>query len=310
MEVTSECTVVLECHLHCQSEGTTEVKFLSLPTLPLTVLELKEAVQREYSVPACVQRLAFQAEVLADDIQLASRCLRSGDTVDVTFLCHGDCRSTEEVTAWIRNLIQAYDENEFHGEMGDYNIDMVVYNGLQGGLDSALGYDLFEWLIPRTMVNKAYFESIGGLDLLFELYQRIFRREWSSLRFHQKLLECVCTQAFANYGETAALRRKLIKMGLLELCFKSVLRVRVPPNKPITDTSVQEGRQEVSDSLLKAELDNALHLLCWYGFILGILQFSQLFFSLLFFLPPNSDIFHCTIAYVYASSVSCVPSPL
>lgn len=277
MEATNECPVMLECHLHSQSEGTTEVKFLSLPALPHTVLELKGAVQQKFSVPACVQTVAYQTEVLTDDVQLSSRFLRSGDTVDITFFCYGDCSSMEEVNVWMRELIQAYEECEVEGDGGEHKVDMIVYNGLQKGLDSALGYDLFEWLVPRTMVNKAYFESSGGLMLLLKLYQHIFSREWSRLRVHQKYLESVCTQAFANYGETASLRRKLVKMGLLDLCFRSMLRVTIPPNMPVSDPSSPTADQEINDSILKAELDNALHLLCWYGFPLTLLFPPQLF---------------------------------
>ena len=265
MEISSGSApvVMLEIHLHSKSERTTEVKYLSLPTLPHTVLEFKQIVQREFSVPACVQTVTYQTEVLSDDVELASRRLRSGDSVDVSFLSRGDCSSVEEVNTWMRTLIDTFDQNQSKGEVGDYNVEVVVYDGLQSGLDTALGYDLFQWLIPRTMVNKAYFESSGGLRLLFKLYQRIFQREWSSLRIYQKYLESVCTQAFANYGETAGLRRKLVEMGVLELCYKSLLRVSILPNMPISDTSSKSSDQEVNDSLLKAELDNALHLLCW-----------------------------------------------
>ena len=266
MEATNECPVMLECHLHSQSEGNTEVKYLSLPALPHTVLELKGAVQQQFSIPACVQTVAYQTEVLADDVQLSSRFLRSGDTVDVMFFCYGDCSSIEEVNVWMKELIQAYEECELERDGGEHKVDMIVYNGLQKGLDSALGYDLFEWLVPRTMVNKAYFECSGGLTLLLKLYHHIFSREWSRLRVHQKYLESVCTQAFANYGETASLRRKLIKMGLLDLCFKSMLRVSLSPNMPVSDPFSPAADQEINDSILKAELDNALHLLCWYDF--------------------------------------------
>ena len=262
MEEVSECSeVVLQCHLHCQSEGTTEVKPLSLPSLPPTVLELKEVIQQEFSVPTCIQKVAFQTEVLSDDTQLASRRLRSGDSVDVTFLARGDCRLVEEVNAWMRNLVRAYEERELGKSTNE--VDHLVYDGLQSGLDSTLGYDLFEWLIPRTMVNKAYFESSGGLALLPQLYQQILRSQWSDLPIYQRYLESVCTQAFANFGETAALRRKLIKMGILELCFKTMLRVKVPQNGPIADTASTDGDQEMNDTILKTELDNALHLLCW-----------------------------------------------
>lgn len=265
MEATNECTVMLECHLHSQSEGTTEVKFLSLPALPQTVLELKEAVQQQFSVPACIQTVSYQTEVLSDDVHLSSRLLRSGDTVDVMFFCYGDCSSIEEVNTWMGELIQAYEECEIEGDGGEHKVDVIVSNGLQNGLDSALGYDLFEWLVPRTMVNKAYFESSGGLTLLLKLYHHIFSREWSRLHVHQKYLESVCTQALANYGETASLRRKLVKMGVLDLCFKSMLRVVIPPNMAVSDPSSSAAEQEINDSILKAELDNALHLLCWYG---------------------------------------------
>ena len=255
--------VVLECHLHSRSEGTTEVKFLSLTSLPGTVLELKQLVQAEFSVPACAQTVAFQTEVLTDDTQLASRRLRSGDAVDITFLSRGDCRSVEEVNTWMKNLLVIFNNSSLAVDQRDHQVEVVVYDGIQSGLDSALGYDLFEWLISRTMVNKAYFEAVGGLELLLHLYQRVLSRSWSNLRVYQKYLENVCTQAFANFGETAGLRRKLVGMGVLDLCFLSLLRVPIPFNKPVSDPSSKPADKEINDCLLKGELDNALHLLCW-----------------------------------------------
>ena len=262
-ERSAAAAVVLECHLHSRSEGTTEVKYLSLSSLPRTVLDLKLVIQAQFSVPACAQTVAFQTEVLTDEVQLASRSLRSGDSVDVSFLARGDCRSLEEVNAWMEHLVRTFDDSSLKQEEVDYQVEVVVYDGIQSGLDSALGYDLFEWLIPRTMVNKAYFETTGGLQLLLRLYQRVLACPWHTLRVYQKYLENVCTQAFANYGETAGLRRKLVSMGILELCFKSLLRVSISLNHPVTDPSSRPEDQEINDSLLKGELDNALHLLCW-----------------------------------------------
>ena len=259
--------VVLECHLHSRSEGSTEVKYLSLASLPGTVLELKQLAQDEFSVPACAQTVAFQTEVLTDDAELASRRLRSGDTVDISFLSRGDCRSVEEVKAWMKKLLRTFDDNSLSVDQRDYQVEVLVYDGVQSNLDSTLGYDLFEWLIPRTMVNKAYFEAVGGLDLLLQLYQRVLSRPWSSLRVYQKYLENVCTQAFANYGETASLRRKLVGMGLLDLCCRSLLRVPIPFNQPVSDPSSKPADQEVNDSLLRGELDNALHLMCWLVYL-------------------------------------------
>ena len=262
-ERTAAAAVLLECHLHCRSEGNTEVKFLSLAILPSTVLDLKLLVQSEFSVPACAQTVAFQTELLTDEVELASRSIRSGDTVDISFLAQGDCHSLEEVNKWMEHLLQTYEDRSLRKEQLDYQVEVLVHDGIQSGLDSALGYNLFEWLIPRTMVNKAYFQTTGGLNLLLRLQRRILSAPWSSLRIYQKYLESVCTQAFANYGETAGLRRKLVKMGVLELCFKSLLRAPIPIDHPVIDLSSKPEDQEINDSLLKGEFDNALHLVCW-----------------------------------------------
>lgn len=255
--------LVLECHLHSRSEGTTEVKFLPLSSLPHTVLDLKQLLQEEYSVPVVAQTITYQTEVLTNDVELSSRRLRSGDSLNVSFLARGDCQSVEEVNAWLENMLRPFEDETLELDQRDYQVDVVVYDGIHSGLDCALGYDLFEWLIPRTMVNKAYFEATGGLELLFKVYRRVLSRDWPSLRIYQKYLENVCTQAFANFGETAGLRRKLVKMGVLELCFKSLLRTRIRFHHAVADSNSSGADQEINDTLLKGELDNALHLLCW-----------------------------------------------
>ena len=257
--------VVLECHLHSRSEGTTEVKFLSLTSLPGTVLELKQLAQAEFSVPACAQTVAFQTEVLTDDTQLASRRLRSGDAVDITFLSRGDCRSVEEVKTWMKSIMRIFNDDSYTMDQRNRQVEAAVYGGIQNNLDTTLGNNLFKLLTSqsRSMVNRAYFEAVGGLELLLHLYQRLLSHPWSNLGIRQKYLEIICMQAFSNFGgETVRLRRRLVGLGILDLCFLSLLRVPIPFNKPVSDLSSNPANKEHNDHLLKEELDMALHLLC------------------------------------------------
>lgn len=277
--------VQLTCHLHCQVDNTTEVRTLLFPSLPTLVMDLKEKVGEEFSIPYCIQTLSYNSEVLPDTTLISMTRMRSGDTVDIHYPARGDCQEVEEVNSWLRSLALAYTDYE----LSEDEIDQIVHDGLRSGLDSALGYNLFEWLIPRTMVNKIYFEDSGGLSLLFRVYQIIFQREWSDMHIHQRYLESVCTQAFANFGETAALRRILVQMGVLELCFKAQLRVLVPKNGCVEDLESVHGDKEISDGILRTELDNALHLLCWYTPIFPPPSFSlfssALYPSVFTFLP-------------------------
>ena len=75
--------VTFQIVFHCVPENKEKEKRLTLKGYPESVLELKESIQAEYSIPASCQRVYFESLLIGDDERLDSYWIRDGDTLHV-----------------------------------------------------------------------------------------------------------------------------------------------------------------------------------------------------------------------------------
>ena len=247
---------VFHLKLICTARSTTTTKSLVLDTFPSCTLDLKKEIQTQLSIPVCVQGLSYQSAVLADDDSFETKHIRSGDTISVRYLCEGDCEKVSKVIDWVRQLIGAISSED------NDRLEQVTASGAAEDLDVSLALTLFDWLDPRSYVNKIFFEWIGGLDALLNLYRSLLQKDWRSMSTRLKYLEGICTQSIANFAETFPLRRILLQRGILEACVQSFLRVRLRKRMPVADEESIEGDATMNNYLLQRVIENALHIIC------------------------------------------------
>ena len=254
-------TSLFHLSLHCTSQNTVKSCSIQLEHFPQCVLDLKNEIQRRLSIPICVQSLSFQSETLGDEAKLESLHIRSGDSLQLSYYCEGDCEKMGLVTDWIASLGEAVKQRSYD----------VVEDTLRFGLtmqyDEDLGLVLFDWLKPKATVNKLYFEQTGGLDTLVRLYFDLCSLSWSEMTWGLKYVECICAQSLCNFGETFALRRVLLKKGIFESCMDSLLRVRLVRGVAVVDPDCHHDDQSLHDHLLQRVIENALHVVCRYLFV-------------------------------------------
>ena len=246
---------VFHLELICTARSTTAMKFLVLDTFPSCAIDLKKEIQTQLSIPVCVQALSYQSAILTDDENFEAKHIRSGDTISVRYLCEGDCEKVNKVIDWVRQLIGAISSGD------DEQLEQVMASGGTEDLDVSLALTLFDWLDPKSYVNKIFFEWTGGLDALLNLYRNLLQRDWKSMSPRLKYLEGICTQSIANFGETFPLRRLLLQRGILEACIQSFLRVRLRKGMPVFDTE-SNGDADRNNYLLQRVIENALHIIC------------------------------------------------
>lgn len=231
-------SAVFQLQLNCTSRKSTENKTLTLSNFPSSTLELKKAIEREFSIPVCVQSVSYQLDGLSDNDNLSEKRIRSGDTLSISYLCEGDCKILGEIMEWLRQIVAAIHSNEVDGPS---RTDGLFWRGTQAGYHELLPIQLFDWLCPKAYVNKLYFEAEGGLKTLIGLYRELANSEWATMRPILKYLESFSLQSIGNFGENFPLRRITLKQGVLNLVLTSLLRKTLKQGEPI------EGFGETGD---------------------------------------------------------------
>ena len=219
-ETHEDSGVEFHLQLNCTSRKTIENRTFTLDKFPSSVLEVKKAIEAKLSIPVCVQSLSYQLAPLSDSDSLAERRIRSGDTLTVSYLAEGECELIREIVEWLRQVDAAIRSNSAH-------CDFLIHRGMNAGYIGSLPIQIFEWLNPRSYVNKLYFKSEGGLTALSNLYRNLASRKWSSMNQLYKLLEGFAIQSIGNYGENLYLRRITLQEDVLDLVMTSLLRKRL-----------------------------------------------------------------------------------
>jgi hypothetical protein len=165
-----EDSTVFHLQLNCTSRKSTDSKILSLSSFPSSTLELKQAIESRFSIPVCVQSVSYQLAPLSDEDSLLERRIRSGDTLSVSYLCEADCQLIREVIEWLKNVTAAI-QIEHLTEEGGANTDDIFRTGCFEAEYPILLHKSFRWLDPKCYANKLYFEAMGGLQAVIELYR-------------------------------------------------------------------------------------------------------------------------------------------
>ena len=265
-EVLADDKVVLNILLNCEVTKSSETKQVHFQSLPTTPLEIKKKIEEDFSIPSCVQTLHYQSMILKDYDELQHTHFRSGDTFTVNYQTRGDCKRVQNVIQWLEEILGYLEDNNSHSDeqkdpsLSSYLCNMaedLILSGMHNGTAQDLCLHLFyPWKDKRTYVNKLHFHHEGGLEVLMKVYGQMVSKEWGGMgidsQFHL-YLECLCSQAVANYTQTFPLRRQVIQSGGLDMCTKTLLRKQVRRDS---------GCEIVPDTLMKSSLEIALYAVC------------------------------------------------
>ena len=167
--INEEDSIVFHLQLNCTSRKSVDNKILSLNSFPSSTLELKQAIESRFLIPVCVQSVSFQLAPLSNSDGLLERRIRSGDTLSVSYLCEADCQLIREIIEWLKNVTAAIRVEHLTTE-GAANTDAIIQMGVETDYPVLLN-KCFRWLDAKCYVNKLYFETMGGLQAVIELYR-------------------------------------------------------------------------------------------------------------------------------------------
>ena len=108
MQLTTE-VFYYSVQLHCTKTNLTEeVAEIKLESPPQNILEVKKQVEKQFSIPVCVQTVSYTTgHDLSNDIKLSDLKVRHGDTFHVKYLAKGNCTDLMNTITWLRQLSTA-----------------------------------------------------------------------------------------------------------------------------------------------------------------------------------------------------------
>ena len=229
-DLVTDTACLFQLVLKCTSTSTTSTETLKLKSFPQKVLDIKEHIQEVLSIPLCTQIIHHESTVLNDSDDLSVHRIRGGDTLYVTYEARAECAEVESALRWLTTLLTAFsthlpattDETQSEAEVR-------LVTAIRQGFLEALRKGLFlPWDSEVRQMNKVYFLSIGGLEVLLKLYSILLQQEWQKCLPLLKRLAVSVINALYNLASTFQHRNVLIRHGCIELCMQSLLRVKVP----------------------------------------------------------------------------------
>ena len=249
--------------LHCTSTNSVDEHPLTFTSIPGSVQEIKKGIESSFNVPACTQRLTHESVVLKDADSVRLLHIRSGDTLHLTYKAKAECGDILEAVSWMRSVHallcveSPFENGSLSGDAHDF-----IIMGYQVGIMEDLAYKRFSpWVSPVIQVNKLYFLQLGGLDILLSLYTLVLSMPWSDIPVEVKYLECVCMNVLSNLASSLDLRKLIICRGIIPLCLKSLLRVKLTKGMPIVDGSGSQGHKDMIDALLQDNITSVIAIL-------------------------------------------------
>ena len=158
--------------LHCTKTSLIDKGEIKLESPPQDILDVKKQVERQFSIPVCVQTVSFNGDTLTNHIKLSDLKVRNGDTFHVKYLAKGDCTDLMETIFWLWQLSNAMISKSS-------NLNSIAQIGIQQGLLQNLRAS-FSWDDPtsKSYVNKLFFADNDGVSAILKVYEFLLKKNW------------------------------------------------------------------------------------------------------------------------------------
>ena len=216
----------LSVMLRCTKTNHFEMQKIHFDCPPITILEIKEQIQKQFGFPVCVQVLSFDGYTLRDEDKLSLLKIRDGDTICVKYLAKANCSDLKDIVTWLEQL-----SNTLNAESPDSH--SVIRYGIQNrNIDSLFDY-LTPWYDPTgiSYSNKLHFVHIGGFKFLMEVYAAILKRPWQEMSGSMKYVEKSIPSILWSLVETNPFRQLVFQHNGVQMCSQSLLRVKMEEGK-------------------------------------------------------------------------------
>ena len=218
--------------LHCTKTGLTEKGEIQLESPPHTqdILDVKKQVEKQFSIPVCIQAVSYNGQTLKNNIKLSDLRVRNGDMFHVEYLAKADCAGIMEIISWLEQLSSAI--------TACLDTDDIIEDGIQQDLLETLEKDFFSpWNDPtsKSYVNKLFFVDKSGISLILKVYEFLLQKTWKEMTENYNYVERWIIESMWSFAETVPLCHVLIQHNIIQMVTKSLLRVRLEEGRRIED---------------------------------------------------------------------------
>ena len=244
----SDCSVAthptqcrFQVFLHC-TNATESVKerTVCLERYPSTGRALKLAIERQLSVPACVQTLRFNTQLIRNSTRLKRLRVQDGDTFILHYPAEADVDYLSDIIdtltrilAVLRVAMDSLTQNKW--------IDGATHSDLARECDGFSPDNIFLLIKSFSTVvltgipnaNLLYFIDRGGLKLLLEIYSLLHCLQWHQLPYELQQLEYSCLQIIWKFSATLGIRRLVLRPDIINQVFQSLMRTSIHRNEQI-----------------------------------------------------------------------------
>ena len=221
----------LSVTLKCTSEKTCLNKKLVCSPYPTRVADIKEHIQKTFSIPKCMQKLEVNGHSLNADSQLVSETyMRSGDSLSVTFLAEADVAVITELAAILKSLsakLTALAPALFSDvEFRPNSVHQDIYVSLGQFVYSAQTVTqefLIPWEVPKCEANRQLMIHEGVLDMVLELYALLLQSPFETRAESLQQAEMSFLLLMWNFMETAYARQMIARKGGFQMMLHSLM---------------------------------------------------------------------------------------
>lgn len=257
--MTEKKTFFLRFELCSSSNSTAVTTEIPFESVPKSFHKISDEIEALFSIPVCVQSLRLcypdYCHKIKDSDTPASLYVRSGDLLMVHYPLQGECREVRYaknnlfiIVETVTKLLKMAD-NQHECCIGmKFVTKYMLWNTIRADKLAICLSPLYPWT-DLAHVNKLFFASLGGVDLLLRLYELVlkFRKKQISLQ-EGEMLEVVCVHTLSSFTGSMDFSHSVANQECMELLLDTFLWVPIN-SEQATDVHI-------------AAIQVALHAIC------------------------------------------------
>ncbi len=204
---------------------------------PLTVTDLKNAIQKDFSIPACCQCLEFDSVTLEDEMPLHRYHIRAEDTIRASFSSEGDVAEVLDIVEVMINSSIFIDSIQTDLSKKQISTDLtskIVQNIIPPKIHSLAQTYFVPCSSDRAEVNRVLFVHCGGLNFMHNLHVQLLRQPWDNTPILMQNLEHGIMRVYWNITASFNVRMFVLSNPVtLESIIKTFLRIEIDPEDGI-----------------------------------------------------------------------------
>ena len=221
----------LQVRLCSMNTNSSKEKMIYLQNYPSRGKNIKLAIEKQLGIPACVQVLSFNSQVISDDTSPSRMRMREGDTVVVSYSSEANISHLSELIATLKKILSLVRTVTASLRIFRF-IGESIHVRLSQECDSFNADNVPQTYFSRLLTGSPnshhlYFIDKGGLKLLLQIYSTLHQLPWHELPYEMQQLEYSCLKILLDFSATLGIRYLILQRNIIDQVFKSLMRTKI-----------------------------------------------------------------------------------